>query len=137
MGSIVYCLNFACNYIDFSQLGVLQERILLCGWINLSVKIICLLAGTLALSIAAGCGGKLASPGLAKVTYVAPDGGILLQYADGKAAWKKIKRENIPYDMETAIKHVNEPARFVETYQGSTLTFPDGDTLNYQDLIKD
>jgi hypothetical protein len=60
-----------------------------------------------------------------------------LRYADGRSQWKRIKRENIPKDMETAIKHLYQPARYVETYQGSTLTFPDGDTINYQAVVKD
>lgn len=89
------------------------------------------------LLIAAGCGGKLANPGWASVAQISPDGGIFLRYADGKAEWKLIKRENMPTDMKTAIKHLNEPARFVETKQGSTLTFPGGDTLNYQEIIRD
>jgi len=86
---------------------------------------------------AAGCGGKLASPGWATVTHVSPDGGIFLRYADGKSNWKRIKPEHIPKDMETAIKHVNEPARYVETNQGSTLTFPGGDSLNYQNTASE
>jgi hypothetical protein len=103
----------------------------------LNARIVWLLIGMALLLTTVGCGGKLANPGWASVTQISPDGGIFLRYADGKADWKRIKRENMPTDMKTAIKHLNEPARFVETKQGSTLTFPGGDTLNYQDIIRD
>jgi hypothetical protein len=103
----------------------------------LNARIICPLAVITLLLTIAGCGGKLANPGWASVTQVSPDGGIFLRYADGKADWKRIKRETMPTDMKTAIKHLNEPARFVETKRGSTLTFPGGDTLNYQEIIRD
>jgi hypothetical protein len=92
--------------------------------------------GTVLLLTTVGCGGKLATPGWASVTQVSPNGGIFLQYADGKADWKRIKPDNMPTDMQLAIKHLNQPARFVETKQGSTLTFPGGDTLNYQAIIR-
>jgi hypothetical protein len=103
----------------------------------LNARITILLISMTLLLVTAGCGGKLATPGWASVAQIAPDGGIFLRYADGKADWKRIKRENMPTDMKTAIKHLNEPARYVETKQGSTLTFSGGDTLNYQDIIKD
>ncbi len=56
-----------------------------------------------------------------------------LQYADGKGAWKRINRDNIEKDFIVAGKNVFKWGRYVETKQGSTLTFPGGDTIIYRD----
>jgi hypothetical protein len=85
----------------------------------------------------AGCAGKLATAGAARVIQVAPNGAMLLQYEDGKAAWKLINPDSPRIDMETAEKNVLKPARYVETKKGSTLTFPSGDTILYKDISSD
>jgi hypothetical protein len=83
-----------------------------------------------------GCGGKLADAGWAMVIQLAPNGTMLLQYQDGKMEWKVIQRDNLKAHFEIAAKNILKPARFVETKQGSTLTFPDGDTILYRNVDK-
>jgi hypothetical protein len=82
----------------------------------------------------AGCGGKLSNAGFARVTDVSPSGAIRMQYGNGELAWKRVNPDNARKDTDTALKNRNRPARFVETKNGSTLTFLDGETIVYQDL---
>ena len=95
-----------------------------------------LLAGTILLSalIAAACGGKIAKTGLATVTGVTADGVMRLNYADGKAALKRVNPDNVRKASKMAAENAFQPARYVETSQGSTLTFPCGGTLTYFDM---
>jgi hypothetical protein len=83
-----------------------------------------------------GCGGKMATTGWATVAELTPQGTMLLQYQDGKAAWKLINPDNPRQQTAVAAKNLLKPARFVETKKGSTLTFPSGDTINYQEIPK-
>ncbi len=84
-----------------------------------------------------GCGGRLATNGCAMVTGVACDGSMRLQYKDGTAAIKRLDCDNMPEDLKVVAKNQFQPARFVETSKGSTLTFPNGDTVTYKDVKKD
>lgn len=90
-------------------------------------------AGIACLFIQAGCGGPLAKTGCAVVTDVACHGVMRMHYPDGRAEWKRINRDNVTGDTRTAEKNRLKPARFVETRNGGTLTFPDGDTVTYHD----
>jgi hypothetical protein len=81
-----------------------------------------------------GCGGKLSNAGFARVTDVSPSGAIRMQYGNGELAWKRVNPDNVGKDTVTALKNRNRPAKFVETKNGSTLTFLDGETIVYQDL---
>ena len=89
------------------------------------------------LGILGGCGGRLATNGCAMVTGVACDGSMRLQYKDGTAAIKRLDCDNMPKDLKVVAKNQFQPARFVETSKGSTLTFPNGDTVTYKDVRKD
>lgn len=80
-----------------------------------------------------GCGGQLAKTGWAKVTDVS-HGVMRLQYRDGKYALKRVDPESIRGDSRTIAKNLFKSARYVETKQGNTLTFPCGQTLNYYDM---
>lgn len=82
----------------------------------------------------AGCGSKLASTGFARVTDVSPQGAIRMQYGSGESSWKKVDESNVRKDTLVAMKNRYRPAKYVETKNGSTLTFSDGDTIVYQDL---
>ncbi|MEW6351127.1 MAG: hypothetical protein AB1646_18880 [Thermodesulfobacteriota bacterium] len=84
-----------------------------------------------------GCGGRIATNGCAVVTGVACDGSMRLQYKDGKTAVKRLECDNLAKDLKTVGKNQFQPARFVETRKGSTLTFPDGQTIHYKDVKKD
>lgn len=79
----------------------------------------------------------MATTGWATVAEITPQGAMLLQYQDGKAAWKLINPDNPRQQTAVAAKNVLKPARFVETKKGSTLTFPSGDTINYFEIPKD
>lgn len=81
-----------------------------------------------------GCGGKLAKTGCAVITDVACDGAMRIQYADGKSAWRKINPDDLPKASIIAQRHRFSPAKYVETRNGSTLTFADGETILYRDL---
>lgn len=81
-----------------------------------------------------GCGGPLAKTGCAVVTDVGCYGVMKMRYADGKAEWKRINRDNVRKDTEIAAENRFKPARYVETRNGGTLTFPDGDTVVYHDV---
>jgi hypothetical protein len=84
------------------------------------------------------CSGQLAKPGWARVLQIMPNGAILLHYPDGKTEWKLIPRDKMPDHAKIAAKWMLVPARYVETKkQGSTLTFPNGDTIIYQNFPKD
>lgn len=104
---------------------------------NLRLNILPLLVIVSAIGLAGGCGGKLATAGWATVTDVTPYGAMLLQYQDGKAAWKLINPDNPREQTQLASKNLLKPARFVETKKGSTLTFPSGDTINYREVPKE
>jgi hypothetical protein len=80
------------------------------------------------------CGGKLATTGCASVTQVDCNGIMRIQYPDGKAAWKRLDPNGGPKAVKLVEKHRFQPARIVETKNGSTLTFPKGDTVVYHDL---
>ncbi len=99
----------------------------------------CLLAVTFLLTVlvAGGCGGKIAKTGVATVTGVTPDGVMRLNYADGKSALKRVNPDNVRKATKMAAENAFKPARYVETTQGSTLTFPCGDTLTYYDMKSD
>jgi hypothetical protein len=107
------------------------------GILKIRSLILIVLFGISSSLILFGCGGKLAKTGFAAVTEVAPNGVMRMQYADGKAAWKRIAEENGPKDCAVAAKNRLKWARFVETKKGSTLTFPNGDTITYQNLDLD
>jgi hypothetical protein len=79
----------------------------------------------------------MATTGIASVSQLSPDGAILVRYHDGKADWRRIHPDNMPKDAKKAFNHLNQPARYVETSRGSTLTFPDGETINYRKMILD
>ena len=108
-------------------MGILKTR-------SLFLAILC---GVTSLPLLSGCGGKLANTGFASVTEVAPHGVMRMQYADGKAAWKRINEEHVQKDCAVAAKNRFKWARFVETKKGSTLTFPNGDTIIYQNIDLD
>jgi len=80
----------------------------------------------------AGCGGILSRSGAATVTNVTCDS-LLVQYSDGKSCWKRLDPGNARNYAKLAQKNLLKPAKFVETKSGSTLTFPDGETLVYFD----
>jgi len=84
------------------------------------------------ITLVGGCGGQIAKTGWARVTDVSPQGFFTLQYADGKAEVKRISPDSPPKDARTALKNLSAPARYVETDRESTLTFPQGDTITYQ-----
>ena len=84
--------------------------------------------------VAAGCGGKIAKTGSATVTGVTADGVMRLNYADGKTALKRVNPDNVRKAAKMAAENAFKPARYVETTQGSTLTFPCGETLTYYDM---
>lgn len=107
------------------------------GILKIRSLILTVVFGISFLSILFGCGGKLAKTGFAAVTEVAPNGAMRMQYSDGKAAWKRIAEENGPKDCAVAAKNRLKWARFVETKKGSTLTFPNGDTITYQNMDLD
>ncbi len=108
-------------------MGILKTRSL----------VLAVLFGVFSLPLLSGCGGKLAKTGFASVTEVAPHGVMRMQYADGKAVWKRINEENVQKDSAVAAKNRFKWARFVETKKGSTLTFPNGDTIIYQNIDLD
>ncbi len=107
------------------------------GILKIRSLVLTVLLGISSVPILFGCGGPLAKTGFAAVTEVAPNGVIRMQYADGKAAWKRVAEENGPKDCAVAAKNRLKWARFVETKKGSTLTFPNGDTITYQNLDLD
>lgn len=92
------------------------------------------LAVLVAMPVIGGCGGKLTTTGWASVADVSDHGTMLLHYADGKMMWKRLNPDNFRSDSKLAFKHRSQPARYVETKQGSTLTFPGGDTLLYYEI---
>jgi hypothetical protein len=96
-----------------------------------------ILLGFFSLSLLSGCGGKIAKTDYAAVTEIAPNGVMRMQYADGKAAWKRVNEENGPKDCTVVAKNLFKWARVVETKKGSTLTFPNGDTIIYQNMDLD
>ncbi len=57
----------------------------------------------------------MATTGWATVAEITPQGAMLLQYQDGKAAWKLINPDNPRQQTAVAAKNVLKPARFVET----------------------
>ena len=81
-----------------------------------------------------GCGGQIAKTGWATVTGVSHGGVMRLSYPDGTAALKRINPDKVRKGTRTAAENLWKPARCVETDQGSTLTFPCGDTLLYYDV---
>ncbi len=84
--------------------------------------------------LTAGCGGRLANTGFARVTEVSPLGAIRVQYDSGELSWKKVDPDNARKDTQIAMKNILRPAKYVETKNGSTLTFLDGETITYKNL---
>lgn len=81
-----------------------------------------------------GCGGQIAKTGCATVTGVNGHGVMGMAYSDGKVAYKRVDPDNPRKASRIAQENLMKPARYVETGQGSTLTFPDGETINYFDM---
>jgi hypothetical protein len=61
------------------------------------------------------------------------DGRMGLRYVEGGAAVKQLDPDALPKAAKTTAQNLFAPARYVETTQGSTLTFPSGDTVVYYD----
>jgi hypothetical protein len=99
-----------------------------------TLLILLVLALVMAIPVFGPCGERLTSTGWASVAGVSAHGTVLLHYADGKMVWKRLNPDNVRNDSKLAIKHRSQPARYVETKQGSTLTFPNGDTLLYYEI---
>ncbi len=95
---------------------------------------ILILAFSLLVPWVAGCGGRLAHTGFARVTEVSPHGAIRVQYDNGELSWKKVDPDNARKDTRIAMKNRLKPAKYVETKNGSTLTFLDGETIVYKNL---
>jgi len=89
-----------------------------------------IVAGAAAAMLLAGCGGQIAKTGHARIIGVG-FGVMTLQYADGKKKLKRIDPDNLRAGTRMALENLGKPGKYVETTQGSTLTFPCGDTMNY------
>ncbi len=81
-----------------------------------------------------GCGGKIAKTGCATVTGVYGQGVMSMAYPDRKAVYKRVNPDNPQKASRIAQENLMKPARYVETKQGSTLTFPKGETITYYDM---
>lgn len=92
------------------------------------------LLGFLITVAVSGCGGKLAKTGCATVTGVTCNGEMRMNYPSGKSEWKRIDCGNVREGIRTAEKNLFKAGRYVETKSGSTVTFPGGKTITYQDL---
>lgn len=80
-----------------------------------------------------GCAGKATRTGCATATWVGCDGRMGLRYAEGGTAVKQLDPGALPKAAKITAQNLLAPARYVETTQGSTLTFPCGDTIVYFD----
>jgi hypothetical protein len=83
-------------------------------------------------SVLGGCGGKLAETGSATVTGLSY-GIMRLHHPNGKVNYKRLLPDKMPKDARTVARNIGKPARYVQTKKGGTLTFPNGDTVIYQD----
>jgi hypothetical protein len=92
------------------------------------------LAAVMTAAALSGCGGKLAKTGCATITDVTCDGAMRIQYPNGKADWKRMEYDNVPRDVRIAQENRWKPARYVETKNGGTITFPAGDTITFHDM---
>lgn len=92
--------------------------------------LMCALAAAL---VVGGCGGKVTKTGCATATWVGCDGRMGLTYAEGRSAVRQLDPDALPKAATTTAKNLFAPSRYVETTQGSTLTFPNGDTVVYYD----
>lgn len=84
----------------------------------------------------AACSDPLARTGRARVTGLDAQGFMTMQYEDGSIKHKRVDPGAAPEDMEMVVENLLQPARYVETNKGSTLTFPSGDTIQYFDAAK-
>ncbi len=84
-----------------------------------------------------GCGGKIAKPGRGRVTSIDCNGVLCVQYADGKWKWKRLHPDSGKEERLTVWKNLYQPAKLVETKEGSTITFPCGDTVKYYNITCD
>ncbi len=94
--------------------------------ILISLAILCFALG--------GCGGRIAKTGWGRVTAVSPCGDMVLQYCDGSTEHKRIGPAGMPKGARIAAENLLTPARYVETDQGSTLTFPCKKTITYYNV---
>ncbi len=81
-----------------------------------------------------GCGGKIATTGIATVTQLGPPPTLLMRYENGDAKWRRLERDNEKKHVSKLVNNLGRPARYVETKQGGTLTFPNGDTIIYEPI---
>jgi hypothetical protein len=95
-------------------------------------SVIILVACILFLLNVVGCAAQMTTSGWASVSQLYPNGGMLMVYSDGKTSWKAIEPNNIRKEFEIVAKNIGKPARYVETKRGSTLSFPNGDTIHYR-----
>jgi len=100
------------------------------GKVKLDMLLMCVLATAL---VTGGCAGKATRTGCATATWVECDGRMKLSYAEGGAAIKQLDPGALPKAAKTTARNLFAPARYVETNQGATLTFPGGDTVVYFD----
>jgi hypothetical protein len=93
-----------------------------------------LVTALIACCVLVGCGGKIATTGIAAVTQLGPPPTILVRYENGEAKWRRLERDNEKKHASKLVENLGLPARYVETKQGGTLTFPNGDTIIYQPI---
>jgi len=126
------------NSVDFYVTVMIDKKdrnlTVIAGTIMRKRSSIRIVAATILFLCAAGCGGRLANTGFARVTEVSPQGAIRVQYDNGELAWKKVDPDNARKDTLIAMKNRLKPAKYLETKNGSTLTFLDGETIVYKNL---
>lgn len=94
-----------------------------------------LLVATFALAfLIGGCGGELSRSGWGKITRVDCNGGFSVAYPNGVVSPKKLSNDSSAGDYRTLLSNKLKPAKVVETPEGGTITFQDGETIRFKEV---
>jgi hypothetical protein len=87
----------------------------------------------MALSIS-GCGGELSRSGWGKIVKVGQDGSFSVAYPNGNVSPKRLSRDSSHSDYRRLVANRLKPAKVVETPDGGTITFTDGETIRFDEV---
>lgn len=81
-----------------------------------------------------GCSGELSRSGWGKITKVSCDGHFNIAYPNGNVSPKRLTKDSSSSDYRALMANRLKKAKVVETPEGGTVTFQDGETIRFKEV---